>query len=72
VATLVRDAIEIVVRRLSTLPPSREGEELRAKAEEYLRGAEGWTAATPAAEESERLMRRVLELHIEVARLERW
>jgi len=37
---LVRDAIEVVVRGLSTFPPPPEVEELRAKAEEYLHAAD--------------------------------
>jgi hypothetical protein len=68
---LVRDAIEIVVRRLSTLPPSPELEELRLRAEECLRQADGWAHRPPTVEEREAVMKRVLGLHTAVVRLER-
>jgi hypothetical protein len=68
---LVKDAIEIVVRRLSALPASPEVEELRTRAQDYLREADGWSTSPPTVEERERLMKRVLKLHVEVAKLER-
>jgi hypothetical protein len=69
--SLVSDAIEVVLRRLSALPPSPEAEELRAKAEQYQRGADGWKVSPPAAEERDRMSKGVLNLHVEVAKLER-
>jgi hypothetical protein len=69
--SLVKDAIEIVVRRVSFLSPSAEVEELRTQAEEYLREAESWKASPPTGEERERLMKHVLKLHVAVAILER-
>lgn len=68
---LVRDAIEIVLRRLSTLPPSTEVEELRVRAEECLREADAWGQTAPTMEQREALMKRVLGLHTAIARLER-
>jgi hypothetical protein len=69
--SVVRDAIDIVLRRLTTLPSSPEIDELRTKAEGFRLEADGWTNAPPAAEESGRLMKLVLKLHVDVAKLER-
>jgi hypothetical protein len=67
----VKEAIEDVLRRLSALASTPEIDGLRALAEGYLREAGAWSASHPAAEEKERLMKRLLKLHSEVARLER-
>jgi len=69
--SLVRDAIEIVLRRLSTLPPSPEVEELRARVEQYLRETDGWSASPPTVEEWEKMTKRVVGLHTAVAKLEK-
>jgi hypothetical protein len=53
------------------LPPSPEVDALRALAEQYLREAEAWGATQPAAKEKEHMMRRVLKLHVELAKLRR-
>jgi hypothetical protein len=44
---------------------------LGARAQEYLRVPDGWNVMPPTAEERDRLMKRVLRLHVEVAKLER-
>jgi hypothetical protein len=67
----VKDSIDDIVRRLSALPSSPEVEALRAQAEEYLREKDGWSESQPVAREKEQLMKRVLELHVKVAKLER-
>jgi hypothetical protein len=67
----VKEAIDDVLRRISGLPPSTEVEALRAQAEEYLREAGQWSSAQPPRQERELLMRHVLKLHVEVAKLER-
>jgi|HubBroStandDraft_4_1064222.scaffolds.fasta_scaffold905114_1 hypothetical protein len=67
----VKDAIEVVVRRLAALPQSVAVEELRVKIEESRREADDWKVSPPNAEERERLMRRVLRLHVAVAKVER-
>jgi hypothetical protein len=67
----VKDAIDVVVRRLSGLPRSSEVEQLRLKIEESRREADAWNISPPMAEERDRLMRRVLKLHVEVAKVER-
>jgi hypothetical protein len=69
--TLARDAIGVVLRRLSALPPSPEVEQLRLKAGDCLQQAQGWQHSKPTVEQRETLMRQVLKLHIEVAKLER-
>jgi hypothetical protein len=68
---LVVDAIEVVSRRLSALPASREVEALRARATECRRETDTWRTSPPAAAERDKLMKRVLNLHVEVAKLER-
>jgi hypothetical protein len=68
---VAKAAIENILHRLSALPSSLEVEAVRARAEEYMREADAWTASQPVAQEKERLMRRVLKLHTEVAKLER-
>jgi hypothetical protein len=69
--SVVRDAVDVVLRRLSTLPSSPEIDELRKKAEGFRIEVEGWTTAPPAAEDRDRLMKLVLKLHVGVANVER-
>jgi len=64
-------AIGVVLRRLSLLTPSPEVEGLRRRADDYLHEAKGWGDAMPTVQERDGLMKRVLGLHVEVARLER-
>lgn len=68
---MAKAAIENILHRLSALPPSPEAEALRAKAVEYMREVDAWTSTQPSAQEKERLMKRALKLHTEVAKLER-
>jgi hypothetical protein len=67
----VKDAIDDIVRRLSALPSSPEVDAFRAQAEEHLREKDAWSDSQPVAREKEQLMKRVLELHLKVAKLER-
>ena len=69
--SVIQEAIDVVLRRLSAVPPSPKVDELRAQAEECLRKTDGWSASYPVAQEKERLMMRVLKLHVEAAKLER-
>jgi hypothetical protein len=69
--SLAKDAINVVVRRLSALPSSLKVEELLATAEECVRVVDGWKVSPPAPKESEKLMRRVLKLHVTVGKIER-
>jgi len=68
---LARDAIEVVVRRLSALMPSPEVEELWRRVEDCRQQVDGWAHKPPSVEERETVMKRVLGLHTAVAKLER-
>jgi hypothetical protein len=68
--SIVNDAIDAVVRCLSGLPPSSDVDELRGRAEECLRVLDGWKVSAPTTEERNKLLNRVLRLHVEVAKLE--
>lgn len=70
---LARDAIGVVVRRLSALPLSAEARELLPKAEEYLQQAQAWQQSPRSprtARDWDALMVRVLGLHVAVTKLE--
>jgi hypothetical protein len=69
--SLIKDPIDVIFRRLAALPPSPEVEDLCGKAKAYLRMTDDWKASPPTAEERNWLMKRVLELHVQVAKLER-
>lgn len=69
--SIARDAVEAVLRRLTTLPPSADVVALRTKAEEYLGEVEGWSQSPPTPSLSEELIRGVLKLQIKVGKLER-
>jgi hypothetical protein len=68
---VIKNAIYIVVSRLSPLPSTPEVEELRARAEDCRREVDGWSTSPPSPEESDRFMERLFMLHIDVAKLER-
>jgi hypothetical protein len=68
---VVREAAEVVLAHLECLPVSEKTEELRTLVLDCLRTTEQWLAAPPADRDENALMRRVLELHMEVTRLER-
>jgi len=70
-AKLVQDSIEVVMRRLSSLPDGPEVEALGLKAAYYIQQARGWERKLPTVEQRETLMKRVLALHVEVAKIER-
>jgi hypothetical protein len=69
--SVIKAAIDNILHRLSALPPRPEVDVLRAQAVEYVREADTWTSSHPVAQEKERLMKRALRLHVEVAKLER-
>jgi hypothetical protein len=69
--TMVRDAIEVVMRRLSSIAPSPEVEELRTTAEEYMRQTDSWRVSPPPNGEHDDFMKRVLKLHMALAKMER-
>jgi len=67
---VVKNATDIVIRRLAALPPSAEVLELQAKAEECRREVDGWSASPPSAADSDKFMERLFMLHIAVGKLE--
>jgi hypothetical protein len=69
--TIARDAVELVALRISALPPSKEVDALRARAEDYQREVDGWRVAEPGTEGRNQTMNRILELYVEVAKWER-
>jgi hypothetical protein len=67
---VVRQAIDVLFRRLERLPSSDTTEELRGRVWHCMRKAGEWTASPPANRERDELMKCVLALHIELAKLE--
>jgi hypothetical protein len=70
-ASVATNALEIVIRRLRALGPSGEIDKLRARAEAYLGEVQSWSAASPPAEDVDKAMRWLLDVHVVVAKLER-
>lgn len=68
---LVEEAIDIVLRRLEVLRPSPDVVALRAAALRQLREAQGWEKHRPSLEAQEKVMKRVLGLHLGAAKLGR-
>jgi CheY-like chemotaxis protein len=69
--SVVRNAIDILLQKLSVLPPCEEVDALFSTAGNYLREAEKWRTSPPTAHDREALMKRVLALHVDLARIER-
>jgi hypothetical protein len=68
---VVREAIDVLFRRLERVPSSDGTEELRAAVRDCMRRAGQWSASPPPDRERDALMKRVLELHVELTNLER-
>jgi hypothetical protein len=68
---VVREAIDVLFRRLERVPSSARTEELRAAVRDCMRRAGEWSAAPLADRERDAIMKRVLELHVELTNLER-
>jgi hypothetical protein len=68
---VVQEAIAVVLRRLECLPSSDRSEQLRAWLHECSQEVEQWDASPPTDREGEMLMKCVLELDVEVTKLER-
>jgi glycerol-3-phosphate dehydrogenase len=69
---VVREAIDVLFRRLERVPSSdNRTEELRASVRDCMRRAGEWSASPPPDRERDALMKRVLELHVELTKLER-
>jgi hypothetical protein len=61
----------VIFRRLGCLPPSENGNEVRAWLHDCVQESEQWRASPPTDGEGERLMKRVLALHVAVTKMER-
>jgi hypothetical protein len=69
--SVVREAVDVLQRRLKCVPPSEKTDELQARLRDCLKEAEQWCASAPTHEEHDGLSKRVLALHVAVANLER-
>jgi hypothetical protein len=67
---VVRDAARVVLRHLDALPHSDERERLREIVLGCTRSAEDWSASPPRGRDVDALMKRLLAVHVQVARLE--
>ncbi len=68
--SVLRQAIDVVLRSLSGLPPSAEVEELKATAEGCLEEVRGWSQSPPPPNERDRVSMSVLKVRAAVASLE--
>jgi len=66
-----RDAVEVAIGLLETLPESTLRERLLGEARACCESVEGWDQNAPSAEEHEATMRTILKLHVEASRLGR-
>jgi len=67
---VVQQAIDVLLRHLDALPPSDRADHLEACVRECVREAELWRFSPPSDRERERLMKRLLAIHLDVVRLE--
>jgi hypothetical protein len=67
---VVRQAIDVLFRRLECLPSSDTTEEVRGLVWDCMRKAGESTVSPTANRERDELMKRVLALHVELAKLE--
>jgi len=68
---VVREAADVLLRRLNCLPPSEKADELQARLRDCLKETEQWCASAPTHQEHDGLSMRVLALHVAVTMLER-
>jgi len=63
------DALEVALAHIAQLPECAESEELLMKAFMLQREVKKWTDHPPTSDEREKMMKRVLSLHIAASRL---
>jgi hypothetical protein len=68
---IVREAIDVVLRRVECLSPSDKAEQLHVWVKECLEETDQWNASPPTPRDREVLMKRLLALHVAVTKLER-
>jgi len=66
-----RDAVEVAIGLLETLPVSTDREQLLGEARACSESVEGWSRNAPTNEQHEATMRAILKLHMEASRLGR-
>jgi hypothetical protein len=69
--SVVKDAILVLMRRLSKLPGSAQRDLLMEKGKKQLVEVDAWELSPSGGERRNELMKRTLELHFEVVGLER-
>jgi hypothetical protein len=69
--SVVLNALAVTLRLLAEMPASAETDALRRRIADCEREAKQWRAAQPTPQEREGVMKRVLVIHTEVARLRR-
>jgi hypothetical protein len=68
---IIREAIDVVLRHLKSVPPSDRTTQLQARLQDCVQETQMWSAAWPTRRELDALMKRLLALHVEVTTLER-
>jgi hypothetical protein len=68
---VIREAIEVVLRHLESVPPSDRTTQLEARLRDCAQETEMWSAAWPTPRDMDALMKRLLAIHTEVTKLER-
>ena len=66
-----RDAVEVAIGLLETLPESTDKAQLLGEARACFESVESWDQNAPTTEEHEATMRTILKLHMEASRLGR-
>jgi hypothetical protein len=66
-----RDAVEVAIGLLETLPGSDDRDQLLAEARACHESVEGWSLNAPTPEQHEATMKAILKLHVEASRLGR-
>jgi hypothetical protein len=66
---LIREATDVVLRRLERMPPSDGTERLCASVQGCMQEIEMWSMSLPTGRDLDVLMKRVLALHAELRNL---
>jgi acyl-CoA reductase-like NAD-dependent aldehyde dehydrogenase len=69
--SVVLSALQVTLRHLSEIPDSPEADALKRAVADCEREAREWRTTSPTAQQREALMKRVLALHLSVAKLGR-
>jgi hypothetical protein len=67
---VIREAIDVVLRHLESVPPSDRTTQLQARLRDCAQETEMWSATWPTRRELDALTKRILALHVEVTKLE--